>query len=264
MSKPPYLSIVVNCDTRPPNSEAVEMFSGVVNTDFLTDGIINKVAFFEGFDKEVIVYVDKHQPIPEKVLEFLHANCDTVVIRNHTDEHGFNDYNYLSALFLARGEILVHFDQDTAAFRNSKDYVEQLIKYLDDYKFVSYPSHWTPEAVTDPSFGGFMWASTRFFMCKRNTLRFDDLRKCIEDPDWAYQTFGDRPRKMNWLEHFLTLTTGNSVYYPPVELHKGTIFSWKTYSQYVLKRLNELDYETIKQWILHNGGLVYPADFRCP
>src|SRR5690349_249232 len=106
------ISIVINCDTRPPKNTADQIFSGVVDTDFLTDGIVNKIKFFDGFDIEVILFIDKHQDIPQETLSYIYSMCDAVVIRKHTDEPGFNDYNYHSALSLARGEIVCHFDQD--------------------------------------------------------------------------------------------------------------------------------------------------------
>lgn len=257
------LSIVINADTRPQRDSIENMFAGVCNEDFLTDGVRNKIKFFEGFDIEVIIFVDEHLPIPETVLQEMRELCHIVVISKHKDSHAFNDYNYLRAFSMATGDVIVHFDQDTAAFTSGKKYVDELLSYLDKYKFVSYPSHWTPNAVTDPSFGGYMWASTRFFMCKKDAIRIDELRHCIEDAEWAYQTYGDRPRRMNWIEHFLTLTNNNSVYYPPVELHKGAIFSWASYSKYTLRRLNLLDFEAVKQWVLHRGGINYPVDLKC-
>lgn len=253
------ISIVINCDTRPQKNEQTGLFGGVCNEDFLTDGIFNKIKFFDGFDIETIVFIDEHLPVSEKTLEYLRSICDTVVVRKHTSENSFNDYNYLSALSLARCEYIAHFDQDVAAFTYSKESVQSLIDLLEKYKFVSYPSIWSPNAVEDASFGGRMWASTRFFMCKRETLKFDVLRNCIEEPEWAYKTFGDVPRRCNWLEHFLTLTNNNSVYYPPIQTENFTIFTWERYETYTLRRLNELPYEEIYKW--HDSHpIFYPAN----
>lgn len=253
------ISIVINCDTRPQKNEQTGLFGGVCNEDFLTDGIFNKIKFFDGFDTETIVFIDEHLPVSEKTLEYLRSICTTVVVRKHTSENSFNDYNYLSALSLARGALVAHYDQDVAAFTSSKESVQSLIDLLETYKFVSYPSIWSPNAVDDASFGGRMWASTRFFMCKRETLKFDALRNCIEEPEWAYKTFGDVPRRCNWLEHFLTLANGNSVYYPPIQTEKLTIFTWERYETYTLRRLNELPYEEIYKW--HDSHpIFYPAN----
>jgi len=254
----PKISVIINCDTRSQKDEQTGLFGGVVNLDFLSDGIFNKKKFFDGFDIEVIVFIDEHNPVDEKTLSYLRTICDTVVVRKHTHENGFNDYNYLSALSLARGNYIAHFDQDTAAFTFSPEPVQELINLLEQYKFVSYPSYWSPNAVHDPSFGGRMWASTRFFMCKRETLKFDVLRNCIDEPEWAYKTFGDVPRRCNWLEHFLTLTNDNSVYYPPIQTEKLSIFTWEKYETYTLKRMNELPYEEIYKW--HN---THPIFYPC-
>jgi len=123
-----------------------------------------------------------------------------------------------------------------------------LVDLLETYKFVSYPSIWSPVAVDDPTFNGRMWASTRFFMCKRETLKFDVLRNCIEEPEWAYKIFGDVARRCNWLEHFLTLTNNNSVYYPSIQTDKLTIFTWENYETYTLRRLNGYTYDEIYNW----------------
>lgn len=255
----PLISIVINCDSRPQKNEQTGLFGGVCNEDFLTDGVFNKIKFFEGFDIETIVFIDEHLPVSESTIEYLRSLCTTVVVRKHSDEISFNDYNYLSALSLARGTYVAHFDQDVAAFSSSKESVQSLIVLLETYKFVSYPSIWSPNAVDDPTFGGKMWASTRFFMCKRETLKFDTLRACIEEPEWAYKTFGDVPRRCNWTEHFLTLTNNNSVYYPPIQTERLTIFTWEKYETYTLRRLNELPYEGIFNW--HNTHpIFYPAN----
>jgi hypothetical protein len=164
---------------------------------------------------------------------------------------------------MADGDIICHVDQDTNCFTSSKGYVEELIGYLDNFKFVSYPSHWTPKAVVDASFGSRTWASTRFFMCKKETLNFDVLKKCIAEPEWAYLTYGDSPRRCNWLEHFLSLVNNDSCFYPPIKLHKGAIFSWSSYKTGTLNMLNNADYEQVKQWIIHHGGIQYPVDVKC-
>jgi len=254
------LSVVINCDTRPQNDVAEKMFSGTVNSDFLLDGIINKKRFFAGFDIELIVYVDEHLPIPPEILHGMRMIADTVVARKHTTENSFNDYNYVRALSMASGDIVVHFDQDTAAFTSSPEPIEELITLLNHHKFISYPSHWSPKPVIDESFGHRTWASTRFFMCKRETLQLDNLRKCIEEPEWAYATYGDSPRRLNWTEHFLTLMNNDSCYYPPIDLERYAIFSWGSYESGILNMLNHNIYSDIKNWILKVGGINYPVD----
>ena len=257
----PFLSIIINCDTRPEKATADGLFSGTSNLDYLTDGIFNKLKFFKDFDTECIVFIDEHLPVPDKTLEYLRSLASTVVIRKHTHEESFNDYNYLSALQLARGQYVAHFDQDTACFTSNSEPIHKMIRSLDQVKFVSYPSYWSPRAVDDPSFGKRTWASTRFFICKRETLKFDELRACIVEPNYGYEKYGDSPRRCNWLEHFLTLTNNDSCFYPPMEIDNYTIFSWGKYEQYTLRRLNELAYTEIRQW-LNNHPIVYPNDIH--
>lgn len=257
------ISIVVNCDTRSENLDAEKMFNGCVHTDYLTHGIWNKIKFFEGFKIELILYIDQHKEIRAEDLQYPKPLCSTLVIRNHTNENNFNDWNYWRALSLASGDIVVHFDQDTAAYTSGQEYVKELIGHLDKYKLVSYPSHWTPNPTVDASFQNKYWCSTRFFMCKRENLKLDELKLCIENPDWMYEKYGDSARRCNWMEHYIAKINDNNTFYPPVELHKGAIFSWRTYKQGTLEMLNGAEYEVVKQWILHRGGINYPVDVKC-
>lgn len=257
------ISIVINADTRDQKDEMGGMFSGVVSEDFLTHGVQNKIDFFNGFDKEVILHIDEHNPVSEELTAKLTNLSDKLIIRKHTDEHSFNDWNYCRALSMATGDFVCHVDQDTACFTSGKEYVDELINHLNVYNFVSYPSHWTPKAVHDETFGKRTWASTRFFICKRESLKLDELAECIKEPEWGYTKYGDSPRRCNWTEHFLSLINEDSVYYPPVELHKGAIFSWSKYKQGTLAILNQMPYEEIKQWIIHRGNIQYPVDVKC-
>jgi hypothetical protein len=258
------VSLVINCDTRAQNDSFGGVnLTGVVNRDFLIDGVINKMKFFAGFELETIVHIDKHHGISDDDLSKLHDFCDTLLIRKHTEEYAFNDWNFHRALSLASGDIICHVDQDTVCFASSQEYVEDLLKHLDNYKLVSYPSHWTPNPTVDDSFGGMWWASTRFFICKRESLKLGELAKCIEDPEWMYEKYGDSPRRCNWTEHYLAKINSNNVFYPPVELHRGAIFSWSSYKTGTLQMLNSAPYEAVKQWLLHRGGIQYPCDVKC-
>lgn len=259
----PDISLVINLDTRPENGVAEKMFSGAVSEDFMIEGIEGKKKFLQGFDFETICYVDKHLGIPPETVAYLQRVCDTLVIRKHTNEISFNCYNYLRALQMASGDIVIHADQDTNMFTSGKEYVQELINHLDNHKFVSYPSYWSPKPIEDPTFGSRTWASTRFFMCKKETLRFDELKMCISEPEYAYSKYGDSPRRCNWLEHFLTLCNGDDCFYPPIELQKGLIFSWGSYEKWVLRRLNELPYEEVVNWVASKGGVQYPVDVFC-
>ena len=77
------ISIVINCDTRPQRDVQSGLFSGVVNDDFLIDGVYNKIQFFNEFDFETIVFIDEHTIIEEKTLQHLRSIANCVVIRKH-------------------------------------------------------------------------------------------------------------------------------------------------------------------------------------
>lgn len=259
-----FISVCINVDTRDgfqdENTAVENTFHGCRSEDFLIDGVLNKIKFFEGFNKEVIVHVDKHNPIPDSILFRLQEISDTLVVRNHTNEHAFNDWSYLRCLRLATGDLVCHVDQDTACFTSSPQPINSMIELLNHYSFVSYPSHWSPRSVHDETFGHRTWASTRFFLCKREALKFDELENCTREPNWGYEKYGDSPRRCNWLEHFLTLTNNDSCYYPSIDLENYAIFSWGSYRKGVLKELNNMDYENVKHFINSKGGISYPVD----
>lgn len=253
------ISVIMNCDTRPERSQQEGLLSGVVNEDMLTDGIFNKIKFFEGFETETTVFIDEHLPVPESALQYLRSLVDCVVIRKHTDEPKFNDNNYISALQLARGEIMCHIDQDTALFTPSQQPIHDMIALLENYDYVSYPSPFSPNPDHNENYN-YYWCSTRFFMCKRATLDFTEIKKCLDDSEYLYNKYPATVRNP-WTEHILALIskyTGKGVYYPPIEYDRYLIFCWENYEKWTLRRLNEQPYEEVKNWVLQKGGIFYP------
>jgi hypothetical protein len=266
----PLISVVINVDTRPVRTEQTGMFSGVVSRDFLTDGIYNKIKFFQGFDKEVIVFVDEHEPLDEVTEKYLRSIVDTLVIRKHNkkfedreDFAAFNDFNYISALAQARGKYVFHFDGDIAAFTPSQEPIQEMLLMLEHFDYVSYPSYWSPNPVHDESFDHW-WVSTRFFCCKRSTLDFTEIIKCQLDYDYMFSKYPAK-RACHWLEHALGLIAkykGRGVFYPKIEIDKWLLFCWENYDSYALRRLNEQSYEEVREWVLKMGGLFYPNNLR--
>lgn len=263
------LSIVINVDTRPERQEQAGMFSGVVDRDFLDEGIHNKKKFFEGFDFETIVFLDLHEDIDEKQWDYLRKEVDTLVIRKHNKKfedqgnyEGFNDLNYINALALARGDYIFHFDGDCAAFTSHSSRVTNLMYLLERYDYVSYPSHWSPAPDHNDNYN-YWWCSTRFFCCKRKTLNFTEIMKCQLDYDYMFSTYPASVRN-HWLEHVLGVTSkfnGKGVYYPPIE-SEYLIFVWETYEKWTLRRLNDLPYEEVLKWIMSRGGIIYPNNVK--
>lgn len=251
------ISVVVNCDNRSENNNEKGLGNGVVSPDFLDEGIFNKIQFFKGFDIELIVYLDQHSPISDAAYKYLMTLTDKLVLSKHQDIPNQNDFNYQNALFLARGEYIVHFDQDTSAFTSGKEAVQEYLDLLETHKYISYPSHWTPNAVHDDSFN-YKWCSTRFFMCKRETIDFTELRKCQENYQYYIEKY--KPSRVcHWTEHLIGITAASSVFYPPINHEKLSIFSWGSYDRWLLKRLNNFTYDEVKGW-LNDHPIQYPND----
>jgi hypothetical protein len=255
------ISICVNVDTRDGfdshTTEAGVQFDGCRSLDYLIDGVKNKQKFFEGFETETIVFIDEHNPIPQEILNELRTIATTVVIRKHTNEPNFNDFNYYSSIFLARGEIICHCDADCAAFTSSKKAVDKLIANLEQHKFVCYPSRYSPYETIDDGYN-YMWASTRFFLCKRDTLDFTEILKCQRGYEYFIEKY--KPSRINlWAEHILSLAHGGSVFYPAMDCGV-TVFCWKSYTTGTLKSLNENSYENVVNYINNMGGIHYPCE----
>ena len=273
------ISLVLNLDTRPGFLEAQSteglMGDGVKSIDFFTEGIINKINFFRGFDTEVIVFIDQHEQLPDETIGFLHKAVNDNLIqsvvfskhRTYFDGLGifkWKDINILNALFLARGVYIAHFDMDAAAFCGDPSVISEWIEWLDSdtYRYISYPSQWSPKAVDDPHFD-YMWASCRFFFCKRKTLQFDEITKCLLSDTYLYGKYGEKKSICPWLEHVLGIIDDGKVYYPPIELDRYTIFCFNHYKKGVLGELNNIPYSGVKEWIDSRGGISYPCDMAC-
>lgn len=272
------ISIVINLDTRrgflEQESKAEVMLKGARSVDFLIEGVINKNKFFKDFEHETIVFIDYHDPLPTDILMTLHNMLDSGEItsltfskhREYFNKMGYcpktNDLNYLQAIAQAKGDYIAHFDADVAAFLNDEFLLKWWIKRLADYEydFISYPSAASPKAVNDPAFD-YMWASTRFFMCRRDTFKYDETLKCLLDSNYLYSTYGDRARKCPWFEHVISLITGgNGVWYPEIEYDRCMIFSWNYYRTGTINKLNNMPYEEVKNFVLERGGISYPND----
>ncbi len=260
----PKISVTINCDTRPQRDEQTGLFNGVCSDDFLTDGVANKIKFFDGFDIETIVFIDEHLPVPEATLSYLRSMVDCVVVRKHTHEEKFNDWNYWAALAMCRGDIVCHFDQDCNGFAESKDAVQGMVNLLETYDYVSYPCHLSPNPDYNVNYD-YWWCSTRFFMCKRETLDFTDMRKCLQDMDYMYEKY-PASVKNPWMEHYLGLhakytSKKKGVYYPPFS-DNIIIFTWENYEEWTLRRLNSQTFDEVMNWVISKGGIFYPNNLR--
>lgn len=261
------ISLVINCDTRPGCGDEVSTtgdygegsLNGVRSWDFLTDGVVNKLNFFAGHRCRVILYVDQHAPIPDEVMEKIRAMLLGLQIwKFEMTSHSrasprWNELIYLEALKLADGDYIAHFDGDCAAFaRNSYETIETHLRMLKPIpsmplfapKFICQPTTMKPEDHA------MWWASTRFFICRRESLDFNELEKCVRDETYRTEKYGYTPA----LEHVLAKTQGPaSVFYPPANWDDYMVFSWSRYHRGTLAKLNAMPYDQVRDYILDRG-----------
>lgn len=233
---------------------------GVRSYDFLTDGVRNKMIFFAGYDVELIVYIDEHLPLPDAVRTEIYdigkyycpRNFQFVCQPHKRTGKYWNDQIYVNALRLATGDYVAHFDQDCAAFRRpDRLIVFQFACWLSkvECKFICQP---TTMAKEDH---GMWWASTRFFICKRETLDFDELERCMNE-NYRVKKYGHCPA----LEHVLGRMAGeNGVLYPAANWDDYLVISWQTYCAGTLRKLNAMPYDAVRDYIL-SFGILGPND----
>lgn len=247
------ISVVINLDTRKglyadcstTGDFGGGSLQGVRSIDFLTDGVLQKARYFRGHEIEVIAYIDEVNPLDPKVVSWLkeHVAGVTVVHQFHDhDAYRWNDEIYLNALQLAQGDYVAHFDGDANAFReDDSTIVERYFDALDgDFRYVCQPIQ--PIEGVDP------WpcASTRFFICKRETLDYPAIRKVLHE--------------YPCLEHALGALAGaERILYPDPGNRDHMVFSWARYYRGVLKQLNEMDYADAFDYVNSLGGLYSPT-----
>lgn len=224
------ISVVINADSRPNAGAEVSTtgdsgkgsLQGVRSYDFLTDGVRNKLQFFSGYQIELILYVDQHEELPIEVKSEIHdmvkrQEIDVFICQPHDRKSRFwYDKIMVAALKLATGDYVAHFDQDCAAFRDpNSDIIAQYLAWLNDsppYQFVCQP---TTMELKDHKM---WWASTRFFICKRETLDFAKLDEAVSNEGARVAKYGHAPA----LEHVLGRMGG--VLYPPANWDDYMVF----------------------------------------
>lgn len=274
------ISVVINGDSRSGSenekTEQHVMSNGTRSFDYLWDGVLNKINFFRGHEIEIILYVDKHLDIPMELIQNWNTIENlTVCVSQHRkffDDNLYfgkwNDMNYLRALYLARGRYIVHFDQDVNAFRSDECRIIPRMKELIDsktYDYISYPSLHSPDPIFNHNTEwDYFWASTRFFFCKRSTLDFTEIEKCLRNAEYLYGKYGEKNKRCPWLEHVLGIIAGpGKVLYPPMDIDNYAIFSWSKYTKDTLSALNGMSYDEVKRFIINRGGISYPNDLSC-
>lgn len=271
------ISIAINLDSRPGFMEQSTtqglMLNGTRSLDFFTEGVKNKVKFFEGHEIETTVFIDVHDPLPKETQDWLLEQqaggiIDNLVFNRHTEKYlgeffpKFNDLNFLNAMAITRGDYICHMDGDMNAFINDKNVVKEWLHWLDEDRFdyISYPSQYSPMPATDGRYKSYWWTSTRYFITKKKNIDYTEIVKCLRDSEYLYGKYGTEGEPKNpWLEHILGLMTSgqNRVFYPPIQSQRYLIFAWSRYYSGVLKQLNEWPYEKVVEYVKH---ISYPCD----
>ncbi len=274
------ISLVINVDTRPGYMDSIHgvktMGDGVRSVDFLYDGILNKINFFKSdqFDLEPIVYVDVHDPIHAEVWEAfghlqkmginLYFNHHIERFQEHAHFPKWLDLNILNPIISARGKYVVHFDGDTVCYhRPDFDAAAFLVNIIDSGKIdlVSYPSPYSPVPITDSNFGDYWWASTRFFIGRRDFFDHSEILKCLESSEYLYGKYGEKKSRCPWLEHIIGMMAGpGRVFYPPMSPKDYMIFCFKTYKPGIISKLSDLSYDKVLAYVNSCGGIGYPND----
>lgn len=265
------LSLIYNLDTRKgwrdKRTSLDQNDGGCRSEDFFIYGLENKRNFINDkkYETEVIVYVDVHEPLTPEIEDYLHMVCDKLIIMPHTPERygkayrkNNNDLIYAEVLSLATGDYVIHFDADTFCYRNDTfDATEYYISLLDKYKYVCMPSNDSPYVLSrghELMKGlGYQWASTRFFICKRETLPdINELTKCF-DNKYLKEHYGKVARP-NCVEHILGVMAGEprEILYPFMRPDDYLMFSWGTYYKGIYEYLSILEYNDIKKYIMED------------
>jgi len=254
------ISIIVNFDSRPGwNSD--ESFigqygqgslQGVRSSDFWSDGIKSIENYFSGTEYDITAVMDEVEPIPDDVSI---ADGHTVSRRQFPKNiHRYNDRLYIDSVALAKGEYVCHIDGDVSLFRDpNSNIVQQYLEWLDSgkYKFICQP---TPLSYEEHLMDH---ASTRFFICKRESLNIYELYRLLDDATKADRFPGQH---LPCLEHILGAMAGKGeVFYPPLDLNDHVIFSWVRYKKGLIKNLNGLPYNEVIEYI-NKAGLHGASD----
>ena len=250
------ISVVINADNRAGylnDSSKIGEFevgqpNGTRSVDFLTWGLKNKINYFRGYDIQCVFFLDEHLPIHDKLFMEINEivkscgnNSKFICKPNDRSSYRWNDMLYIEALKLAEGTFVCHMDNDTTLYRKEgSDIVEKYFKWLNEgYKYICQP--W------DKTGSEMVHASTRFFICKKETLDFPLIEKSI--------MINPLMGKLNpCLEFTLGHLAGDGkVLYPEREDSEYVIFCWSRYFKGTLEKLSKMPYGEVRDYILECG-----------
>ena len=261
----PLISVIINADTRQgylSEKSTVGDFGqgslqGVRSVDLLTEGVKNKMKFFEGYDTRCVLIIDQHEPLSDSLFMEInelvksYGNDSKLIVKTFDHESWkWNDKLYIESLKYATGDYTVHFDNDCCAYKKEGfDIVDGYMKLLDaGYKYICQP--W--DRIGDDMY----WSSTRFFICKTETLNLP----LIEQHIYTSPLMG---KHNPCYEHTAGILAGEGkVLYPPRDDDNYIIFCWASYFSGLMKYLNELPYEEVIKY-LTDCGLFGTHDIIC-
>lgn len=229
---------------------------GCRSVDFITEATIARQRFLESplvDEVETIICIDVHEPIPSWVYERLFeiSNCYVVTDQHDRHRHRWNDYIYIHALRQATGDLVAKWDGDCIGYRHPD--FDVLTYYFD---FLSNGAAYVcQQTKLIPEVEPMWWASTRFFLCRRETLDLDEAARCIDD-DYRRAKYG--PKHCPCLEHCLGLMCGERVIYPPEKNSDFIVWNWVQYYLNCIPKLNNMPYADILQYV-HDCGDVHGA-----
>jgi hypothetical protein len=171
--------------------------------------------------------------------------ADRVEVRKFDHSlHRWNDRLYLNSLEFATGEYVAHFDQDVMAYRDPNSFiVQQYLQVLDEgkFKFICQPSVLSYEDHLMDH------ASTRFFICKRDSLDIPELTACLDD-GYRRKNYSDKHAPA--LEHIIGIVSGlGTVLYPSMQWNDHVIASWTTYRSGLYAKLDTMTYPEIVHYL---------------
>lgn len=254
------ISCIINADNRIHSDADITQvgdfglgsLQGCRSYDFLLDGPKMVSQFFSGHHHQIILFVDLHevvpQPIEDELQEMLkHGVIHKLIYHPHNGaERRFNDLLYLRALQYATGEFTVHLDQDAILYRDPNyDAVGQMKEWLKEVKYVCQPSMMEDH--------GMKHASTRFFMCRTESLDLPELTRMLDD---NYRSRNFEGKHLPCLESFIGALAGEGqVLYPPAHWENYIIASWARYKKGVLRWLNGYPYEEVRKYLVDECGI---------
>jgi len=280
------ISLVINADTRTkctlPMTTTLDSNGGCSCVDFMTDGVLNKIKFFRGIkaELEIILFVDTSSgKIPDEIEQKVSDICYEYNINLilYTMDRGNPlypkkyDMVYIEALCSATGDYVAHFDGDMGAFRSDdSNILERYLYWLNSnsYEFVSLPMIGSPNAGFESR--DYWWASTRFFIGKRDYFNRDEMIRCFNN-NYVLNKYGVAVWP-NCVEHVLGARAGKGrVLYPVVEFDNSMqnpilresgymIFSWATYYKGTMEKLNSMTYSQVYNYIINECGGIHGAN----